>query len=82
VIVGLVAMALWQALEAAVGHIEERGRSRMFERIGSAAKTVFYGYLAYTAARVLVGSAARPATSSSSNELDVGTPPAAGGWSG
>jgi len=57
VIVGLVVMALWQALEAAVGHIEERGRSRMFERIGSAAKTVFYGYLAYTAARVLVGSA-------------------------
>ena len=56
VIVGLVAMALWQALEAAVGHIEERGRSRMFERIGSAAKTVFYGYLAYTAARVLRGS--------------------------
>jgi hypothetical protein len=57
VIVGLVAMMVWQALEAAVGHIEERGRSRTFERIGSAGKTVFYGYLAYKAAAVLMGSA-------------------------
>jgi hypothetical protein len=57
VTIGLVAMAVWQALAAAVGHLEERGRSRTFERVASACKAVFYGYLAYKAATVRSGTA-------------------------
>lgn len=55
VAVGLVAMALWQLLEAAVGHLEERGRSRVLERVGSAFKAGFYAYLAYKAFSVVSG---------------------------
>jgi hypothetical protein len=58
VTIGLVAMMVWQALEAAVGHVEERGRNRTFERIASAGKAVFYAYLAYKAIAVLQGSSA------------------------
>jgi hypothetical protein len=57
VAIGLVAMMVWQALEAAVGHVEDRGKERTFERIGSVAKAIFYGYLAYKALTVLQGSA-------------------------
>src|SRR5688572_6041100 len=56
VAIGLVAMIVWQALEAAVGHIEERGRNRTFERIASAGKAAFYAYLAFKALAVLQGS--------------------------
>jgi hypothetical protein len=55
VTVGLAAMAVWQALEAAVGHIEDRGRERTFERVASVFKAGFYGYLAFKAAQVLQG---------------------------
>jgi hypothetical protein len=58
VTIGLAAMTVWQALEAAVGHIEERGRSRTFERIASVGKAAFYVYLAYKAVTVLQGSSA------------------------
>jgi hypothetical protein len=56
VIMGLAAMTIWQLLEAAVGHVEDSGKERVFERIGSAFKAVFYGYLAFKAASVLSGS--------------------------
>jgi hypothetical protein len=51
--VGLAAMALWQALEAAVGHRTDRGRERALERIASAGRALVYGYLAWTAAKVV-----------------------------
>ncbi|MFI6159502.1 DUF1206 domain-containing protein [Micromonospora haikouensis] len=50
--VGMLAMAIWQALEAAVGHRAERGRERVFERIASAARTLVYLYFAWTAWKV------------------------------
>ena len=55
VTLGLVAMTIWQALAAAVGHLDERGRARTFERIASAFRTGFYAYLAYKAASVVRG---------------------------
>lgn len=56
VALGLIAMTVWQVLAAAIGHLEERGRTRTFERIGSGAKAAFYAYLAYKAIAVLQGS--------------------------
>ncbi|GIJ28040.1 hypothetical protein Vqi01_32020 [Micromonospora qiuiae] len=50
--VGMLAMAIWQALEAAVGHRAERGSDRRNERIVSGARTVIYLWLAWTAWKV------------------------------
>ncbi|RIV37857.1 DUF1206 domain-containing protein [Micromonospora radicis] len=50
--VGMVAMAIWQALEAAVGHQAESGNDRTKERIVSGARTVVYLWLAWTAWKV------------------------------
>jgi hypothetical protein len=56
VAVGLVAMAIWQALEAAVGHRGDRGKERIAERIASVGRFGFYTFLAYTAYKVISGS--------------------------
>src|ERR1043165_5045174 len=45
IVVGLVAMAVWQLLLALVGHRAERGWSRTAERVASAARTVIYAAL-------------------------------------
>jgi uncharacterized protein DUF1206 len=55
VIVGLAAMALWQALLAAVGHRGFHGRRRVFERLASLGRTIVYAALAWTAYRVVAG---------------------------
>jgi len=46
-------MALWQALEAAVGHRADRGKERVFERIASAGRALLYTYLAWTGYKVV-----------------------------
>ncbi len=51
--VGLAAMALWQALEAAIGHRVDRGKERVFERIASAGRALLYIYLAWTGYKVV-----------------------------
>jgi hypothetical protein len=50
--VGLLAMAIWQAFEAAVGHLEDRGRERTLERLASVGRTIVYLYFAWTAFKV------------------------------
>jgi hypothetical protein len=35
IVVGPVAMTIWQLFEAAIGHRDERGRHRAYERIAS-----------------------------------------------
>ncbi|OZV78802.1 hypothetical protein CA850_18930 [Micromonospora echinospora] len=50
--VGLLAMAIWQGLEAAAGHRAERGGERVVERLASAGRTVVYLYFAWTAWKV------------------------------
>ncbi|WP_308440018.1 DUF1206 domain-containing protein [Virgisporangium aliadipatigenens] len=56
VAIGLAAMVLWQVLEAAVGHTEDTGKERVFERVASVFKAGFYAYLAFKAVQVLQGS--------------------------
>ncbi|GGM03898.1 MULTISPECIES: DUF1206 domain-containing protein [Micromonospora] len=51
--VGMVAMALWQATEAAVGHVSQDGNKRTMERGLSAARTLVYLWFAFTAYKVL-----------------------------
>jgi hypothetical protein len=54
-VIGLAARAAWQLLLAFIGHREERGFSRTAERVASAARTVVYTALAWTAYKVVVG---------------------------
>lgn len=61
VCVGLAAMTVWQALTAAVGHVELRGKERAFERIASVGKALFYAFLAYKAGQIVAGSGASAA---------------------
>jgi hypothetical protein len=46
VAIGLAAMVIWQVLEAAVGHTSVTGGERVAERVMSAGRAIFYGYLA------------------------------------
>ncbi len=70
IVVGLVAMAVWQLLLAAVGHRDERGHRRTFERLASAGRAVIYGALAYTAGKVVVG--AHPSSESQQRNATEG----------
>jgi hypothetical protein len=65
VAVGLLAMAVWQALEAAVGHHDQTGGRRVAERVFSAARTVVYALLAWTAFTVQSG---QPSSSAGQQE--------------
>jgi hypothetical protein len=61
--VGLAAMALWQLLEAIVGHTGEQGKERVIERVASAGRAIVYGYFAFTAFKVFNGANASTADS-------------------
>jgi hypothetical protein len=74
--VGLLAMAGWQLLEAAVGHQDERPRRRIVERLVSASRTVIYAALAWTAYQVASGV---PASNASQQQQATG---GALGWPG
>jgi hypothetical protein len=55
VAIGMLAMTIWQLLEAAVGHRVETGRRRLLERLASAGRVIIYGYIAWTAFQVFSG---------------------------
>jgi Domain of Unknown Function (DUF1206) len=57
VMVGLVAMAVWQMFAAAIGHRDREGARRVVERVVSAGRTVVYGYFAWIAGKVVFGGA-------------------------
>ncbi|MBB5866902.1 vacuolar-type H+-ATPase subunit I/STV1 [Allocatelliglobosispora scoriae] len=55
--IGLIAMAVWQLLLAAVGHQDEQGWKRAAERLASLSRVVIYAALAFTAWKVVRGTA-------------------------
>jgi hypothetical protein len=55
IVAGLVAMTVWQAFEAVIGHRDERGRHRVYERLASAGRAAFYAYVGWTGVKVLQG---------------------------
>jgi hypothetical protein len=78
-VVGLVGLAIWQALLAAVGHRDQRGKTRVFERIASGARVVVYLALAFTAGKVVAGAPASSAGSQQNATQGVMSKPA-GVW--
>ena len=53
--IGLAAMAIWQAFEAAIGESGEQTRGALAERVLSGVRAVLYIYLAWLAVRVVNG---------------------------
>jgi hypothetical protein len=53
---GLLALAVWQLIEAAVGHRDARGGKRALKRATSAGKVLVYGTLGVSAFRTATGS--------------------------
>ncbi|SBT38036.1 DUF1206 domain-containing protein [Micromonospora auratinigra] len=51
--IGLFAMAVWQATEAAIGHRGLQDKDRLFERIASVVRTIVFAWLGYTAVKVV-----------------------------
>jgi hypothetical protein len=77
VLVGLVAMAVWQMFAAAIGHRDREGARRVVERVLSAGRTVMYGYFAWIAGKVVFGGA-----KSSAGKQEQATAGALGSGSG
>lgn len=52
---GMLLLALWQAIEAAVGHLHHKDSRRLRKRLSSAGKTLVYGYVGVSAAMIAAG---------------------------
>lgn len=55
VVVGMVALAIWQAFEAVIGESGDRGREAVAERVISGARAIVYLWLAWIGVRVVSG---------------------------
>lgn len=53
--VGLIALVLWQLLEAAIGNQQFSGRQRVIKRISSVCRAIAYGALAASAIKLVTG---------------------------
>jgi len=53
---GFLALVVWQGVEAAIGHRDSEGKSRVFKRLASLGKAVVYAFLGFSAARMAAGS--------------------------
>ncbi|AGL19606.1 DUF1206 domain-containing protein [Actinoplanes sp. N902-109] len=63
-IVGMIGLAVWQALEAAIGESGEQNKSTLAERFISGCRTIVYLYFAFLGIKVLKGSGASSGDSS------------------
>jgi Domain of Unknown Function (DUF1206) len=52
---GLLLLAVWQVIEAVVGHRHHQDSTRLRRRLTSAGKVLIYGYIAYSAATIAAG---------------------------
>ena len=63
IVIGMVAMAVWQAFEAAIGESGVPRKTAMAERVVSAFRTALYLYFAWLGIKILRGAAASQADS-------------------
>ncbi|MGI8524113.1 MAG: DUF1206 domain-containing protein [Nocardioides sp.] len=69
--VGMFLLVIWRVLEAAFGHTEYDGGKRLRKRLVSAGKAVIYGYVGYTAVKVVTGSATSKGKSTTAKLMDA-----------
>jgi Domain of Unknown Function (DUF1206) len=67
IIIGMVAMAIWQAFEAAIGESGPQDRTAMAERFISGCRAVLYLYFAYLGYKVISGANASQSKSQQSS---------------
>jgi hypothetical protein len=75
IIIGMVAMAIWQAFEAAIGWSGRQDRTAVAERVVSGCRAVLYTYFAYLGYKVVSGanaSQSQSQQSSASSMMDSG----------
>ncbi|MFG1609963.1 DUF1206 domain-containing protein [Actinoplanes sp. NPDC049265] len=73
--IGMIALALWQAFEAAVGESGEQNKQALAERVVSGCRAILYGYFAVLAIKTITGgqtSQAQSQQSSASSLMDNG----------
>ena len=68
IIIGMAALAIWQAFEAAIGESGEQTRTMLAERFISGCRAILYGYFAWLAVKVVQGT-----SSSQSDSQQSGT---------
>ncbi len=66
---GLLAMAVWQAIEAFVGHRRRDNPKRTVKRVGSGGKAVIYLLLALSAAKTATGDTSKSSEDSTTAKL-------------
>jgi hypothetical protein len=69
--IGLAAMAIWQAFEAAIGESGKQDRTALMERVVSGARAILYIYLAWMAVKVLQGQKASTGDSQQSKSSTI-----------
>ncbi|GAB3715152.1 DUF1206 domain-containing protein [Mariniluteicoccus flavus] len=55
VAIGMVALVVWQAIEAAIGHTQYDDKKRLRKRVSSVGRAILYAGLALTAGRIAMG---------------------------
>lgn len=68
IVIGMVAMALWQLLSAGFGNTWVDDEDRTKERLKNVGKAIIYGYLAYAAFKVVSGAGSSGSGSGSQEE--------------
>ncbi len=63
VVIGMVALAVWQLFEAVVGQSGPQNKQAIAERVMSGCRFILYGYFAFLTIKVLVGANASQAQS-------------------
>ncbi|MFG3339455.1 DUF1206 domain-containing protein [Glycomyces sp. NPDC048151] len=66
IVIGMVALAVWQAFEAALGHRGRQDRSAIAERVVSGGRVILYLYFAYLGYKVVSGAKASQSQSQQS----------------
>ena len=67
IIIGMAAMAIWQAFEAAIGESGPQDKTAMAERFISGCRAILYGYFAVLAYKVISGAQASQSQSQQSS---------------
>jgi hypothetical protein len=71
VVVGMVALAIWQAFEAALGESGEQDKEAIAERVISGIRAIVYLWLAWTGVQVVRGASTSQAQNSQSRTSDL-----------
>src|SRR3954452_9105015 len=73
IVVGMVALAIWQAFEAIIGESGQQGKEAIAERVVSAVRAVIYLWIAWIGVKVVTGASSSQSKNSqqtTSNLMD------------